>query len=101
TVTKEQYNHYTLLRSVEDLFGLSHLGYAGLSGERSLGSDVFNRACALRAPVAHIRVARSKGRMRVRWSATGAPAASFVLQVRQTRPRLHPWKTLRTPTSAG
>ena len=50
TVTKEQYNHYTLLRSIEDLFGLAHLGYAGLSGERSLGSDVFNRSCAIRPP---------------------------------------------------
>ena len=39
------YNHYTLLRSVEDIFRLSHLGYAGLSGGRSLGSDVFTRPC--------------------------------------------------------
>jgi hypothetical protein len=26
------YNHYALLRSLEDLFGLDHLGYAGLPG---------------------------------------------------------------------
>jgi hypothetical protein len=45
TVSHTAYNHYTLLRSVEDIFRLSHLGYAGLSGERSLGSDVFNRPC--------------------------------------------------------
>ena len=36
------YNHYALLRSVEDLFGLSHLGMAGVGGVASFGSDVFN-----------------------------------------------------------
>ena len=46
TVTKVAYNHYTLLRSIEDIFHLPHLGYAGLSGGHSLGSDVFTRRCA-------------------------------------------------------
>ena len=36
------YNHYALLRSVEDLFGLGHLGYAGAAGLRPFGDDVFN-----------------------------------------------------------
>jgi hypothetical protein len=45
TVTHVAYNHYTMLRSVEDIFGLPHLGYAGLSGERSFGADVFTRRC--------------------------------------------------------
>jgi hypothetical protein len=36
------YNHYALLRSLEDLFGLSHLGYAGAAGLRPFGADVFN-----------------------------------------------------------
>ena len=49
TVSQTPYNHYTMLRSVEDLFGLSHLGYAGLSGEQSFGSDVFTRSCPLAA----------------------------------------------------
>ena len=44
TVDKVPYNHYTMLRSVEDLFGLAHLGYANLPGETSFGSDLF--ACA-------------------------------------------------------
>ncbi len=26
------YNHYWMLRTIEDLFGLSHLGYAGRTG---------------------------------------------------------------------
>ncbi|MFL5823211.1 MAG: alkaline phosphatase family protein [Solirubrobacteraceae bacterium] len=45
TVTHVAYNHYTMLRSVEDIFGLSHLGFAGLSGERSFGRDIFTRHC--------------------------------------------------------
>jgi hypothetical protein len=44
------YNHYALLRSLEDLFGIrrggsdgkGHLGYAGAAGLRSFGSDVFS-----------------------------------------------------------
>jgi len=36
------YNHYSLLRSIEDLFGLGHLGYAGSTGVRSFGRDVFD-----------------------------------------------------------
>lgn len=35
------YNHYSLLRTIEDLFGLSHLGYAQQTGLRSFGPDVF------------------------------------------------------------
>ena len=41
SVNDTQYNHYSLLRSLEDLFGLGHLGYAGQSGLRAFGSDVF------------------------------------------------------------
>jgi hypothetical protein len=41
TTTSKQYNHYSLLRSVEDFFGLSRLGYAGQPGLRSFGDDVF------------------------------------------------------------
>jgi hypothetical protein len=37
------YNHYSFLRSVEDIFGLGHLGYAGRSDLRPFGDDVYNR----------------------------------------------------------
>src|SRR5262249_2754326 len=30
TTTQDQYNHFSLLRTIEDVFGLDHLGYAGL-----------------------------------------------------------------------
>ena len=43
TVSDVQYNHYGLLRSIENWFGLPHLGYAGQGGLRAFGSDVLNR----------------------------------------------------------
>jgi len=36
------YNHYALLCSIEDIFGLPHLGFAGAAGLRCFGKDVFN-----------------------------------------------------------
>jgi hypothetical protein len=41
TVTDEPYNHYSLLRTLEDLYGVSYLGYAGQPGMQSFGIDVF------------------------------------------------------------
>jgi N-acetylated-alpha-linked acidic dipeptidase len=41
TVSLQPYNHYSLLRSVEDFFGLERLGYAAEPDLRSLGADVF------------------------------------------------------------
>jgi hypothetical protein len=42
TINARTYNHYGLLRSVEDIFGLSHLGYAGRAGLQAFGDDVYN-----------------------------------------------------------
>ena len=44
TVSNVPYNHYSMLRSVEDIFGLPHLGYAGQEGLRPFGADVYTRA---------------------------------------------------------
>jgi phosphatidylinositol-3-phosphatase len=41
TIDAIPYNHFTLLRSIEDLFGLGHLAYAALPGMRTLGRDAF------------------------------------------------------------
>ena len=35
------YNHYSLLRTVEDIFSLPHLGDAVMPQVRSFGPDVF------------------------------------------------------------
>jgi hypothetical protein len=81
TVSQTPYNHYSMLRSVEDLFGLSHLGYAQLPGETSFGSDVFTRPCGP-PPTVHLRARLGGSRITLRWSARGAPVAYFTLQVR-------------------
>ena len=41
TVSDVPYNHYSLLRSIEDIFGLGYLGYAGQAGLVSFGADVY------------------------------------------------------------
>ncbi len=41
TVSKAPYNHYSLLRSVEDFFYVGHLGYAGQKGLKTFGKDIF------------------------------------------------------------
>jgi phosphatidylinositol-3-phosphatase len=43
TVTNRTYNHYALLRSVEDLFALPHLGYAAQAGLQGFGADIYTR----------------------------------------------------------
>ncbi|HZP14154.1 MAG TPA: alkaline phosphatase family protein [Nevskiaceae bacterium] len=44
TVSSTAYNHYSMLRSIEDLLGLRYLGYAGASAQASFGPDVFTAA---------------------------------------------------------
>ncbi|MDB6087913.1 MAG: phosphoesterase [Gammaproteobacteria bacterium] len=41
TVSTVPYNHYSLLRTVEDFFGLEHLGYAAEPDLQPFGADVF------------------------------------------------------------
>jgi hypothetical protein len=42
TTNNTPYNHYSMLRSVEDFFGLTHLGYASQDGLKPFGDEVFN-----------------------------------------------------------
>ena len=51
-VNATAYNHYGLLRSIEDLFALDHLGYAGSPSVPGFGSDVFDRDLNLPGGVA-------------------------------------------------
>ena len=103
TVTQTAYNHYSMLRSIEDIFSLPHLAYASLPGETSFGSDVFNRPCGAAAPSAQIHApplqssVSSRARIRVRWSAGtagGTPLASFTVKVRDTAARHPVWRTV-------
>jgi hypothetical protein len=43
TVSNTPYNHYSLLRSIEDIFSLDHLGYAGQAGLKAFGADIFTK----------------------------------------------------------
>ena len=42
TESPNAYNHYSLLRSLEDLFGVKHLGFAGSKGVTSFGTDIYS-----------------------------------------------------------
>jgi hypothetical protein len=44
TVSTVKYNHYSMLRTIEDIFGLSHLGDAAMPQVKSFGSDVFAKS---------------------------------------------------------
>jgi hypothetical protein len=44
TVSATPYNHYSLLRSVEDYFNLTHLGLANAPQLQTFGTDVFTKA---------------------------------------------------------
>jgi phosphatidylinositol-3-phosphatase len=88
TSTKQQYNHYSLLRSSEDYFGLSHLGYAASPGLRPFGDDIFtNPSGKLLPPVKPPKVSVRLGklpspcirkRFRVRVHANGAGITTVV-----------------------
>lgn len=43
SISQQPYNHYSLLRSVEDFFGLPHLGYAAGADVHSLGPDLLTQ----------------------------------------------------------
>jgi phosphatidylinositol-3-phosphatase len=93
TVSQTPYNHYTMLRSIEDIFGLSHIGYAQLPGEVSFGSDVFTQPCAF--PTKPTVSAKAKGtKITVKWStsdAGGPGVAHYTVQVQQAKGG---WKTI-------
>ena len=43
TVNDTPYNHYAMLKSLEQAFGISeYLGYAGMTGLQAFGADVYN-----------------------------------------------------------
>ncbi|HEU0318490.1 MAG TPA: alkaline phosphatase family protein, partial [Solirubrobacteraceae bacterium] len=45
-VDDTEYDHFALLRSIEDLFSLDPLGYAGRKGETGFGEDVWGKSPA-------------------------------------------------------
>ena len=87
TVTQTAYNHYTMLGSVEAIFGLPELGYAKLPGGTLFGSDIFNKPCGL-PPVVKVKTAVKNTKITVSWSATdaGGPGVGhYTVQVKAGR----------------
>ena len=92
TVSQTPYNHYTMLGSVEKIFGLSYLGYAGLPHSTYFGRDIYKRPCGPAPPrIASGRAAISPIRSSDRFRATlgwrvsttgGTPLAYSELQER-------------------
>lgn len=42
TTVSESYDHYSLLRTIEDVFGLAHIGYAALPAVKSFSAGLLN-----------------------------------------------------------
>jgi hypothetical protein len=53
SVNEAEFNHYSLLRSIEDTFSLGHLGYAAQKDLKAFGDDVFNAKPVADAPPAN------------------------------------------------
>jgi phospholipase C len=93
------YNHYSLLRSIEDTFGLGHLGYAAQAGLKPFGSDVYNRTsppapAAIRKPKIRISgvpkgCVRRAFRARIRITSARFGTARVLLDGHQIARRKH------------
>jgi hypothetical protein len=89
TQVTKSYNHYSLLRSIEDIFGLKHLGYAESPNPGAFGADVYTRPEGPAAPLPKLRLrvrprrlhVHERAKLRIR---TGARA-----RVRLRRPCGH------------
>ena len=52
------YNHYSMLKSVEDIFRLPYLGFAGQPGLAPFGADIFTQPNPHRAVEASLATAK-------------------------------------------
>lgn len=117
TVTQTAYNHYSMLGSIEDLFGLPHLGYAQLPGETDFGSDIFTNynsstcsaafACGLPENSLSVpKLASSAGtttKIKLTLKATAASGntiKSFAVDVENLSAGSPSWTTLAADTTA-
>jgi hypothetical protein len=119
TVSSTAYNHYSMLGSIEDLFGLSHLGYAQLPGETDFGSDIYTNYTApvvpppIIPPATHpapvtkltapalASTGSATARVTLRFSATpsgGTSVRSYKVQSRDLGLRKASWRTLAAAT---
>jgi hypothetical protein len=103
TVSQTPYNHYTMLGSVENIFGLPHLGYAGLPGETYFGSDIFKRPCGPDPPTVTLTAKGSSktGHYKLSWKASVKLSTAVASYQVQDRPAAShgAWKTLAKSTT--
>jgi hypothetical protein len=99
TRNQTPYNHYSLLRTVENLFGLAHLGFAASTGLKPFGDDVFGarpgagtEAAAARSPAASVAGPSCAARIAVQRRPAGrarllvrSPRAGTLQAARQKR----------------
>jgi len=109
TVTETAYNHYSMLASVEDSFGLPHIGYAAGPGATPFGSDLYNRSCGPAPPTATVTApallstVSSRTRIPLRLSASttgGTDLSSYLVQVRDLGARVPRVRTVASATRA-
>jgi hypothetical protein len=88
TETKQEYNHYSQLRSFEDLLGLEHLGYAAQDGLKPFGDDLYTNPTGtpvkLKKPsvtIAGVPRHCHSGTFRARLSVTGSGISELVAAV--------------------
>ena len=106
TVSDVPYNHYSLLRSLEDLYrigatstipgsdGKGHLGYAGAAGLAPFGKDVYDlTAAAVVPPRPTTRPARSGGQLASTGLPVVVPAVGLALMLVVRRRRRAPAAT--------
>jgi hypothetical protein len=95
STTDVAYNHYSLLRTLEDLYGVEHLGFAAAPGLTPMGSDVFPAAAPIAsgteasspAPTANDRVTLARTGGSSSWAAVACLVLCAALAVRRVRAR--------------
>jgi phosphatidylinositol-3-phosphatase len=80
TKVPKAYNHYALLRSVEDLFGLDHLGFAGQDGLAAFGSNLWNDVLPAFARFAGLPRKCVASKLKFRYS-TGARTTAVTIKI--------------------
>ncbi len=100
TVDDTDYDDYSLLGSIENIFGLQHLGYAQLPGQSYFAADLFKRKCntpptlTVATPTLSAATLTATPVVNLRFTSQ-APGATYALEVRRTSgTRATAWKSL-------
>lgn len=111
TVDEQAYNHFSMLRSVEDIFGLDHLGYAGQAGLQPFGGGLFTCYAPGAKPIKSVQLGQLAHRpqlVEVKLWRQGVVSVSVRLRRRRARTRrlvrsraAGPCQVLKVPLPRG